>query len=349
MSKKTVYVIGAGASQEARLPTGHELKSKISNLLSIRFDDDARQKGGDVLITEALRALARTSDHPDDISPYLKAAWHIRDALPLAISIDNFLDTHRDNAEIAICGKLAIVRSILTAEKSSLLYFDRSRSDSSINLHRLEDTWYLSFFKLLVENCTKDDLEDRLKSIVFIIFNYDRCVEHFIYHALKKYYKVLDDEAAHLVSHMNIYHPYGSVGSLPGFVNGDSDTVEFGADLHTSQLLQLIKKIKTFAEGTDPKSSDISAIKGHMKPASRLVFMGFAFHKLNMQLIAPNTKSVGLRRSCYATTFNISKSDEEVIRKQINELYSNAIVDTKMTDVECAKFFSEYWRSLAFK
>ncbi len=34
MSKKTVYVLGAGASAEAGLPTGAELKNKIATLLS---------------------------------------------------------------------------------------------------------------------------------------------------------------------------------------------------------------------------------------------------------------------------------------------------------------------------
>jgi hypothetical protein len=145
---------------------------------------------------------------------------------------------------------------------------------------------------------------------------------------------------------MNIYHPYGSVGSLPWLAS--NDTIEFGADIDKVQLLQLSKKIKTFAEGTDPNSSDISAIKKHMEQANRLVFMGFAFHKLNMQLITPDTKKNGVRMKCYATTLNISKSDEEVIRKQIGTLYGNALIDTKMADMECAKFFSEFWRSLAF-
>jgi hypothetical protein len=33
MSMKTVFVIGAGASKEANLPTGSELKVQIANLL----------------------------------------------------------------------------------------------------------------------------------------------------------------------------------------------------------------------------------------------------------------------------------------------------------------------------
>jgi hypothetical protein len=349
MNKRTVYVIGAGASKEAHLPTGHELKRVISDLLDIRFDGIWRQTNGDYLIKDALLVLVKQPNgQRGDINPHLQEAWHIRDALPLAISVDNFLDAHRDNGKIAICGKLAIVRSILTAEKNSLLYFDRSQGASTIHFSSLEATWYLPFFQMLTENCVKDDLKDRFQSISLIIFNYDRCIEHFMYHALKNYYKVLDNEAAQLVSYMNIYHPYGSVGSLPWFVNSNSDNVEFGVDPYTGQFLQLAKKIKTFTEGTDPNSSDISAIKKHMEQADRLVFMGFAFHKLNMQLIAPDTKNKVLIPECYATTLNISKSDEGVIRKQIYTLYNNTAIDTRMANMECAKFFSEFWRSLAF-
>ncbi|HBG26740.1 MAG: hypothetical protein A2Y10_00750 [Planctomycetes bacterium GWF2_41_51] len=347
MNKNTVYVIGAGASKEANLPTGHELKREISDLLDIRFDEMWRQKSGDYLITEALYELVKQPNgQGGNIKPYLQEAWHIRDALPQAISIDNFIDAHRDNDKITICGKLAIVISILNAEKSSLLYFQRSQKTSTISFSYLEATWYLPFFQMLTENCAKADLKDRFLSISLIVFNYDRCIEHFMYHALRNYYRVSNDEAVELIRCINIYHPYGSIGSLPWLASNDS--IEFGADIDKVQLLQLSKKIKTFAEGTDPNSSDITAIKKLMEQAKRLVFIGFAFHKLNMQLIALDTESKEFPLKCYATTFNISKSDEEIIRDQIKELYNNAIIDTRMANIECAKFFSEFWRSLSF-
>jgi len=56
MTQNTVFVIGAGASKEAGLPTGYELKSKISKLLDIRFDQfGSKQKSGDYQIMAALR------------------------------------------------------------------------------------------------------------------------------------------------------------------------------------------------------------------------------------------------------------------------------------------------------
>jgi hypothetical protein len=351
MTENTVFVIGAGASKEANLPTGDELKGKISTLLDIRFDYSSTQKSGDYEIIEALRLYVQTLDNQHgDINAYLHEAWLIRDALPLAISIDNFIDAHRDNDKIAVCGKLAIVRSILNAERNSHLFFEKTKSDSNINLSRLEATWYLSFFKLLTENCQKNELTERFKSLTLIVFNYDRCIEHFIYHALQKYYKLSASETAELVKNINIYHPYGKVGNLP-WEHSDRD-IEFGAEPNPHQLLELSQKIKTFTEGTDPEESEIIAIRNHMNLANKVVFLGFAFHKLNMELITP-TSDNNSKVKCFATTYGFSDSDKTVINRQIKELYQSNIsyehdIKVNMANLTCGKFFTDYSKSLSF-
>lgn len=347
MTNKTVYVIGAGASKEANLPTGFELKGIIVTLLDMRFDWN-EQKHGDYLIANALREHVKGPDgRRGDINPYLQEALHIRDALPQAISIDNFIDAHRENAELALCGKLSIVRSILLSEKKSLLYFKRERVDSTIKFSNLESTWYLPFFQIITEGCGKVDLEERLQSISLIVFNYDRCVEHFLFYAFINYYRVTEQEAAELVGKINIFHPYGKVGHLPW--QNPSNSTEFGEDSNAKKILKLAESIKTFTEGTNPDSSDIIAIREKVENAARIVFMGFAFHKLNMGLIKPTNivRTDFSSIKCYATTLEISKSDKEVISEQICELYE-ATIHPNMANVTCKDMFSEFWRSLSF-
>lgn len=349
--KNTVFIIGAGASKEANLPIGNELKREISSLLDMRFDDwGMKQESGSIRIVEALRLLVRQPDGREgDINPYLQEARHIRDALPQAISIDSFIDAHREKDKIALCGKLAIVQSILEAEKRSLLNFGKSRVDSTINFVALEKTWYIPFFKLLTEDCGKNDLIERLKSITLIIFNYDRCIEHFIYYALQNYYRISGNEVAELVESIKIYHPYGLVGSLPWLDRKGS--MHYGEVPNSQQLLELYKKIKTYTEGTDPASSEIKEIKERMHLANRLVFLGFAFHKLNMKLISPRwfSEETGFSTiECFATTYEISDSDKEVIGQQIRELYKQT-VNVKMVNLACKEFFKEFWRSLNFE
>lgn len=346
MRKKTVFVIGAGTSAEANLPTGDGLKNKIAELLDTPRCDD--------IIVGALQEHVFRIFINIDIRPYLFEAWNIKEGMTLAISIDNYLDAHRDNDKIALCGKLAIVRSILDAEKSSLLELN----DSDMDFKSLEKTWYLSFFKLLTENCASNQLKERFKSITLIIFNYDRCIEHFLYYALQTYYPELSpdkntevlDKIAELVKSINIYHPYGDVGSLPWMIR-DETTMAFGKKPNTKELLELSKRIKTFTEGTDPESSEIVEIRQHMSSADRVVFLGFAFHKQNMELIAPSSNQKNKKVDFFATTYRESDSNKEKIKYQMKNLYKGKIYPTSrvnMENLKCAKFFKEYWKSLSF-
>ena len=348
MSMNTVFVIGAGASKEANLPIGNELKNKISHLLNIKFNTLSELERGDSLIVDALRIFTRNSGDPD-INPYIHEALHIKDALPLAISIDNFIDAHRNNKKIELCGKLAIVRSILDAEVQSRLYFDMSHNQSNIVFSSLENTWYVPFFQLLTENCEKNDLKKRFESVTLIIFNYDRCVEHFIYCALRNYYRISETEASELVKSINIYHPYGDVGTMP-WINHNG-AMDFGIKPDAQKLLELAQKIKTFTEGTDPSSSEILEIRKHMEKAKRVVFLGFAFHELNMQLIdpGPSKNSSPYRNDvrCYATTLDRSESDKKIIEGRIIDLY-RAKIPVTMINNSCSQFFKDFWLSLSF-
>lgn len=344
IDKTTVFVIGAGASAEAGLPTGLELKEQVSRLLDIRFGFN-RQKSGDYQIASALQLHVNDSEGRDgDFDSYLHEAWRIGDSMPLAISIDSFVDSQPGNPKIALCGKLAIVRSILEGERNSSLIIDEYKQNLGTEYGRLENTWYLPFFRLLTENREKSELEERFKSVVLIVFNYDRCLEYFLHHALRNYYRISGKEAASLLKHIRIHHPYGSVGLLPW--HGASGSIEFGAEPDARQVLELSKKIKTFTEGTNPESSDIADIKSHICNSNKLVFIGFAFHELNMELITP-FHCEGNRPSCYATTFGISDSDQEAVESQVKQLYKKD-VQVRLANLRCGDFFNEYWRSLAF-
>jgi hypothetical protein len=146
--RKTVFVIGAGASKEACLPVGAELRESITVALDLRVERFIRVSGDDTIV-EALRLAAAAEDPPlGDINPYLHAARQICKAMPLDISIDNFINTHQGDAKIERCGKLAIVRTILTAEKDSL-YVDRT-GPGTIDYRRLDGTWFNTLFQLLV-------------------------------------------------------------------------------------------------------------------------------------------------------------------------------------------------------
>lgn len=347
MSKKTVYIVGAGASYEANLPTGNELKDRIAELLDMRFEFNS-QKSGDYEIQRALRQYTSEDRTLKTLNSYLHECKHISANMPLAMSIDNFIDTERENDKLALCGKLAIIKSILEAERNSSLYIDKYGSERTLNFSSLENTWYLSFFRTLTENCDTEELQDRFSHISLIIFNYDRCIEYFLIHALMSYYRLELAQAAELVSSLEIIHPYGTVGSLDWQDRASSTSIEFGGELHESRLIDYAQRIRTFTEGAH--SEYMEDLISAMRFTKRIIFLGFAFHRLNMELIGGESKDRYDNPNnieCYATAYGTSKSDQEAIKGSITYLYGNPIT-INIENTTCTQFFRDYSRSLGY-
>ena len=346
MDNKTVYVVGAGASYEANLPTGNELKDEIASLLKIKFDFNT-QVSGDYDIQQALRHFTKEDTTLKLLTNYLHECRHISANMPLAMSIDNFIDTEKENEKLALCGKLAIVKSILKAENSSLLHYDRFKN-KPFNFSSLANTWYLSFFRTLTENCNIKELSKRFSSITLIIFNYDRCVEHFLIFALMSYYRLNKNDAAEIINNLTIIHPYGTVGALKWQEQTSDTSVEFGGELNSSQLIEYAQRIRTFTEGAH--SEYIDPLRHNMQNTERLVFLGFAFHRLNMKLLGRGNMDRYENPSnitCYATAYETSKSDQGSIRNSINYLYRNNII-INIENTTCKQLFHDYSRSLGY-
>lgn len=348
-SKSLVLVIGAGASFEVGLPLGSELKNRIARLLDFRYN--IRRESGDGLVESAFRYLVmKPSRQQGDINPYVHAARHIRDAMPQAISIDNFIDAHRSNSLIEKVGKLAIVRSILEAESKSALTIDSRNSYNKLKFEAVQSTWLNAFFQLLTENCQIDDLPKRFSEIAIVCFNYDRCIEHYLLNALQNYYGINVESAASALAHLEIYHPYGTVGRLP-WMKGN-EAIDFGGEPSTNSLVQLAERIRTFSEGSDITESNIARIRSVLATTPRIAFLGFAFHRLNLELLFPPESLPVPTKQCsvFATGVGISEPDAAMIRE---ELFSLAGLNPNTVhiarDTSCAKLFEDYRRSLSFR
>ena len=346
LNSKITFVVGAGASNEVGLPTGRELTATIAKMLDIKFSDFGEQPSGDKVIGRALGEHVRGEDGGGgDIYVYQQAGWFIRDAMPLASSIDSFIEAHQDNEKVKLCGKLAIVQSILVAEKKSRLSFDDQNRDAKLNFRNINKTWYSNFFRMLVAGCTKDNWRNLFNNVSFIIFNYDRCVEHFLFNAVQNYYDIEPRDAATLMRALRIIHPYGSVGTLPWQTDGNSSP--FGSVSRPADLLSLAGEIKTYSESIDDMEAITSLVR-FLIDAETIVFLGFAFHDENMDLMkssAPNRL-----RHVFATARGISDSDREVIRDQIEAVFpkqEGSFSIQLRQDLECHQIFDEYSRTLS--
>lgn len=108
LKKKTVLVVGAGASCEVGLPAGDKLKGIIPKKLNIRFENFSKLASGDPDIVEGCRSIAGRGD----INP-------LRAAGVSTAGIDNYLHADAHDALIIEMGKLGIAASILEAERKS--------------------------------------------------------------------------------------------------------------------------------------------------------------------------------------------------------------------------------------
>lgn len=350
IQKKTTLIIGAGASNEVDLPLGSDLKIEIKKLLDFRFDF-YKQTGGCLEIVEALRQLCYvTPDQNDALQEYIDAGRLISEGLPLAISIDNFIDAHKGNKKLEVVGKLAIAYAILQAERKSKLFIPQDNIYNKMNFESIEQTWYKLFFEIITENCQLEGLEDRLASLTLIIFNYDRCVEYFLIHALKQYYSLTYEEAYNLVSKINIRHPYGYLGSLPpqgGLTN--SGGIQYG-ELPTAQLINSIYPgIKTFTESSDTYESAILDIREHIAHSQIVVFLGFAYHRLNLELLQPTFEYNPQRfpKAIYGTSLGISLSNEKLIVNDLVRLTNAKHDEVNLISGKCHVLFHEYGRGLS--
>jgi hypothetical protein len=338
---KTLFVVGAGASFEFGLPTGNELKSKIAKKLDITFSDGYNQNNGDFKITEAFRSLTSSQTPPSkDISPYVHAAWQIRDAMPQSLSIDNFIDAHQQDNCIRICGKLAIARTILQAERESLLYTDMHSNDR-LSPDKYMNTWLGQFALRLTENVRKEDINTILDNVIFIIFNYDRCVETALVHILRNYYFVDQGVAQEIVRRIAIFHPYGMVGSLP-WQGGNS--VAFGEDVSGPRLLEVSGRIKTFTEQTE-EGDYLNKIKSAYQSANKIIYLGFGYHALNMELLKPKTSASATE--IYGTTYQLSGSEHQVVQRVvIHSLGDRAPSDMQLASLTCVQMLQQYGRAI---
>lgn len=369
-SGKTTFVVGAGASKEADLPTGEELKEEIIDLLTYRSSEEtysssvyiAGSRNSEIFdIFRRAPPISNDDDRGQNFHKMKAAALKIAGALPGALSIDNYINQMAGNPYIELCGKVAIVRAILHAERNSRLYVSLDNAYNKLDLTRLnrdvgdkprrEATWYLKLSQLLFEDCRQEELEERLSGVSFIIFNYDRCVEHFLYWVLRRLYDLTAEQAASLVNGIPIFHPYGTVGALPWQGKAQA-SVHFG-QTENYDLLRAASGIKTFTEGTDPSQSEIVDLRSAMDLANTVIFLGFGFHNQNMELITPKTTLGALgyeSKRYFGTAAGLSNSDVEIVTRYLQEMCS---VKASGSDIQlrqdcyCNKLFEEYQRSFS--
>lgn len=339
-NRKNIIIVGAGASKEFGLPTGVELKDKITTLLNISFDDfGSRQLSGDRAIVQAIR------DMGENVNAYLAEGLKICSNMAFAPSIDNFLDTHKENKAMVTIGKLAISRAIISEENKSYLNVYRNETGSiKDNLLEASEKWIGKFFRVLVSQRDFDSFKEALKNITFISFNYDRCLQQFFCYASKTYFDLEDADVQEVLDCLNIIYPYGNIGEYRW--NGYGKT-NFGSQ-RPVDLVTSIKSLRTFTEGCDEGVSH--RITAALTKADIIMFLGFGYIPLNMEMLHMNNKFQVTR--VIGTGFNLSDDTIKEILSDLRTTYKgprDKWLDgdsIRVLNKTCADFIYEFERFL---
>jgi hypothetical protein len=196
------------------------------------------------------------------------------------------------------------VRSVLQAEAASRLYFDRFAERDGFDPDKFADTWFAKFMYMLGRGVPKENVAEIFENVSFVIFNYDRCVEHFLLNALKRLYNLTEPDAWSLVDDMRILHPYGLIAPL--------NEVPFGAS--GANYLALARGIKTYTEQM-AAANVIKQLAEEVYQAACIVFLGFAYHSQNMRMLKPR-KPVAVK-PIFGTAYNMSDSDVSIVTHQL--------------------------------
>jgi len=344
-NRKTLFVLGAGSSYEFGLPVGSRLAEIIADRLDIRFELGAHQLSGDPEIVEALRIHVR-----GDINPHRHSAVQISEGVKLTHSIDAFLDIQQGNAPLILCGKLAIAQSIAKAEQESVLYSDpRGEAPTgSKRFDRISTSWLIKFFRIVNSGIPKSDAHQIFENIAIINFNYDRCVEHFLVQAIGSVFVIPDVEGQQIANKLRILHPYGSIGALPW--QSARNSVPFGGhpDPRPDALLEMAKQIRTYTERIE-EQTELGAIKAEVENAEVIIFLGFAFHRQNMELLKVPDPRKGHPMRIYATAKGMSGADMAAVEAQIRQTVSPSRSPQTLVvhDIGCSALFDECGRSFS--
>lgn len=284
--KRTVFVVGAGASKELGMPTGGELSGLISTLCNAETNDWGAPRGRPLVdMLDALEPGARND--PAKTKRWIAVLQDIRAALPYKDSIDAVIDQYHDRPEIAAAGKYMIARFIMEAEAKSHLKPSQTGFDAP-DLARSRESWLHTFSRMLFESLRRDDLKNIGNNVGIVCFNYDRCIERYLTYAVSETYGVEPDAAMEFVSRIPLIHVYGSLGALPGWplARPQNGSVPFGGTGRNP--VEVARYLKTFSETVD---SDIDeAIGSIMRAADQYVYLGLSFGRQNMALLGNGTK-----------------------------------------------------------
>lgn len=308
INKKTVFILGSGASAPFNYPTGFELQEEIKQFLR------NVPKGENILLPKN--------------SSYQPALWNelgfSREKLLMffndfshsaTYSMDKFLERRPDHMDL---GKLLIAYVLKQKEQAHLLHGGLR-----------EDNWYAELANRL--DFTPDNINDFKLS--FINFNYDRSLEYFMYYLLRN--KTTDINKAHeAFKRMEIIHVYGGFGNFPW----DEGGIPYDYNVTPEILKRFANGIKIMSDERDTEELKIS--KELIDKADYIYFIGFGYDENNLKRLGVSYRI--LKRGRFSgTAFNLKPSDRIRVTEYLHGISLAKSNETIMNFLDQYVYYNE--------
>ncbi|MBP9855476.1 MAG: hypothetical protein KBD53_11470 [Candidatus Omnitrophica bacterium] len=316
MGKKRVFIIGAGASVGFNFPPGIDLLEKIYK----KWENPNKELID--LFTHIWSYLGVEHEGPTPEKSIQRYAQKLY--FSGAISIDDFLSKSKEQL-LREFGRATILTEILDNENKTLVKNENE-------LFKFKDNWLRELFGRFFRFPELDDLKRFLKhnTFEFIIFNYDRCIEFFLFAAIQNYYSITKEDAHKIINEIKFEHVYGKPGKMSWEEGYDvKNDVAFGQELRTDEKLKYYKKlqtitpnIKVIGEDNIPRSY-IEIINS----ADIVYILGYGFHSENNRLLQfthlNHLINQNSRTRFFITSFGLSQH----VKNYIQTNFNTAIVD----------------------
>ena len=186
-------------------------------------------------------------------------------------SVDAFLERRPEFLEI---GKAMMGIELLHGEMHDRLW------------HK-DNNWLTYLYGYMIGNSLEEFANNR---VAFVTFNYDRCIEHFLFVSLKNSFGKSDEETAKVVQQIKVVHLHGSLGHLPW--QGGESPIQFGdKNIDSNKIRVVTDAIKVVHEDhkLDGRDADFNLAHEMLENAKKVYLLGFGFGARNVQRIKLDT------------------------------------------------------------
>ncbi len=282
---KTAFILGPGAASELHMPGPGETLERIAQALDFsRANANQLTRDAAAILRHVGKLAERTGRSEEQL---YKAAQRIHTAAKVSRTIEDVIEQNNDDALVEAFGKLALAVFTLQSEQRSSVR--ATPQPNGVLPLQTGDYWLLELGKLLTSGLARNKLEMGLQDVVIVSFTYDRAVEHFMPYLLMTAYGMTLQEAQRIVAaRLKVYHPYGSVGTLP-WQGGDGATVEWGNEAPWN-MAALSGQIKTAEQAAKDRAA-LAELRAAVARSQRLVFLGFDYAPHALDLLVDGSLS----------------------------------------------------------